>query len=102
LAEGVKSKGRTPVIVVMTDGGANVGRDGQGGRSQAAVDAASAARMIRATGVSSILIDTAKRPHPQSKDVADEMGALYIPLPRADAKRVADTVNVAVAERVQI
>jgi len=102
LAEGVKSKGRTPVIVVMTDGGANVGRDGQGGRSQAAVDAASAARMIRATGVSSILIDTAKRPHPQSKDVADEMGALYIPLPRADAKRVADTVNVAIAERVQI
>lgn len=100
LAEGVKSKGRTPVIVVMTDGGANVGRDGQGGRAQAASDAASAARMIRATGISSILIDTAKRPHPQSKDVANEMDALYIPLPRADAKRVADTVNVAVAERV--
>lgn len=100
LAEGVRSKGRTPVIVVMTDGGANVGRDGQGGRAQAAQDAASAARMIRATGISSILIDTAKRPHAQSKEVADEMDALYIPLPRADARRVAETVNLAVADRI--
>ena len=80
--------------------GPTSGGTGRVARAQAAEDAASAARMIRATGVSSILIDTAKRPHPQSKDVADEMDALYIPLPRADAKRVADTVNVAVAERV--
>lgn len=98
LAEGVKSKGRSPVVVVMTDGGANIGRDGQPGRPQAAADALSAARMIRATGVSSILIDTAKRPHPQSEEVASEMQALYVPLPRADAKRVADTVNAAVAD----
>lgn len=97
LAEGVKSKGRSPVVVVMTDGGANIGRNGQPGRPQAAADALSAARMIRATGVSSILIDTAKRPHPQSEEVAAEMQALYVPLPRADAKRVADTVNAAVA-----
>lgn len=98
LAEGVRSKGRSPVVVVMTDGGANIGRDGQPGRPQAAADALSAARMIRATGVSSILIDTAKRPHPQSEEVAAEMQALYIPLPRANAQRVADTVNAAVAD----
>lgn len=100
LAEGVRSKGRTPVVVVMTDGGANVGRDGQGGRAQAVEDATSAARMIRASGISTILIDTAKRPHPQSKEVANEMDALYIPLPRADAKSVAETINLAVADRV--
>ena len=99
LAEGVRSKGRTPVVVVMTDGGANIGRDGQPGRAQAGLDAVSAARMFRATGISSILIDTAKRPHPQSEEVANEMDALYIPLPRANAERVAETVNLAVAER---
>jgi hypothetical protein len=46
----VRRAGTTPVLVLLTDGRANVGLDGQGGRVQAAQDALAAARRLRALG----------------------------------------------------
>ena len=48
LADQVLRKGQSPLVVLMTDGRANVCRDGAGGRAQAMLDAIDAARRLRA------------------------------------------------------
>ncbi len=92
LAGGVRRKGQTPVIVVMTDGRANIARDGSRDRVAAAADAADAARRIRAAGVSAILVDASPRPQASAENLADEMDALYLALPHANAAAVAGAV----------
>ena len=54
-----RRKGQTPLIVLMTDGRANIGRDGAPGRPQATRDALDAARRIRADAIAALTIDTA-------------------------------------------
>ncbi|WP_319936755.1 magnesium chelatase subunit D [Thermohalobaculum sediminis] len=95
VAGAVARRGQTPVVVVLTDGKANVARDGAGGRSRAAEEAQAAARRLRADGVSSILIDTSPRPAPEARAIAGAMGASYLALPRADARRLSDAVRAA-------
>ena len=67
LAEEVRRKGRTPTLVVITDGRANVGRDGMGGREKAHADAESAARAIGLRKLKAILIDNSPRPEPKAR-----------------------------------
>ena len=85
LADSVKRRGGTPILIIMTDGRANVARDGTGGRARANEDALSAARLVRSVEITSLVIDTSPLPHPQGPDLADEMDARYLPLPHADA-----------------
>ncbi len=92
MADEVRRKGRTPTLVVITDGRANVTHEGVGGRGKAQDEAAAAARSIRAQGHRSLLVDNSARPEPRAGQLADEMGALYLPLPRANA----DTISRAV------
>ncbi|MGL5115498.1 MAG: magnesium chelatase subunit D, partial [Beijerinckiaceae bacterium] len=89
LADEVRRKGRMPTIVIITDGRANVGRDGNGGRAQAQEDAEAAARLIGTRGLRSILIDNSARPEPKARSIADRMGAAYVPLPRMNAGGIA-------------
>ncbi len=93
LAEEVRRKGRTPTLVVITDGRANVGRNGIGGREQAHADAESAARAIGARKLKAILIDNSPRPEAKARGIAERMGALYLPLPRMDAAILSDAVR---------
>lgn len=93
LSDVVRRRGQTPVIVLMTDGRANVARDGSQGRAQAGEDATKAARMLGATGVRSILVDTSPRPQATARTLAQEMRALYLPLPLARAEAVSKTVS---------
>ena len=93
LADTVKRKGQTPGIVLLTDGRANLGRDGKPGRAQAHEDAISAARAVRSGSFAAIVIDTSRIPEPQAALVADAMGAHYVPLPHADARSLADAVQ---------
>ncbi len=93
LADGVRRRGGTPTLVLLTDGQANVGRDGVGGRAQAAADATAAARLVRAAGHAALMIDTAPRPNPANRALADAMGARYLALPRADAEAVSRSVR---------
>ncbi len=67
LAEEVRRKGRTPTLVVITDGRANVGRDGIGGRERAHADAEAAARAIGQRKLKAILIDNSPRPSPRRR-----------------------------------
>jgi magnesium chelatase subunit D len=93
LADEVSRKGRTPTLVVITDGRANVGRDGAGGRAQAQADAEAAAGVIAGRGLRSIVIDNSARPEPKARALADRMGAAYVPLPRMDAGGIAAAVR---------
>jgi magnesium chelatase subunit D len=93
LADGVRRRGGTPTLVLLTDGQANVGRDGSGGRAKAAADATTAARLVRVAGHAALLIDTSPRPNPASRMLAEAMGARYLALPRADAASVSRSVR---------
>ncbi len=93
LADQVRRSGATPVVVVLTDGRANVARNGEGGRTQAAADALSAARALRARGGHVLLVDTSVRPEPAALALAVAMGARYLALPQADAQALSRAVN---------
>jgi magnesium chelatase subunit D len=93
MAEASRKRGQTPVIVALTDGRANVARDGMGGRAMAEAEALDVARLFKVSGISSLLIDTAPRPQPFSRDLASAMGARYVPLPFADAARMSAAVR---------
>jgi magnesium chelatase subunit D len=95
LADALARRGDTPVVVLLTDGRANVARDGRGGRDAALDDAQRAARALRERGHATLLLDTASRPDAQAAAIAAELGARYVPLPRADAQAVSRAVRAA-------
>lgn len=84
LALAAKARGQTPFVVVLTDGRANVARDG--GRDRAADDAWAAARALAAAGIASAFVDISPRPRAEGQRIAAAMGARYLALPRADAQ----------------
>jgi magnesium chelatase subunit D len=93
MADGIRRRGETPCIVLLTDGRANVARDGAGGRTRAAADALTAARQIRAGRFLCLLIDTSVRPQADGAKLAVEMGARYLPLPYANATALTQVVQ---------
>ncbi|WP_375409591.1 magnesium chelatase subunit D [uncultured Methylobacterium sp.] len=93
VALGVRRGGGTPVLVMLTDGRANVGRSGEPGRAQAGTDALNAAAAFRATGIRAIFIDTAPRPQEIARRLAAAMDARYLALPYADAGQVSGAVK---------
>jgi magnesium chelatase subunit D len=93
LADSIKRRGGTPVLIVMTDGRANVARDGSGGRTRANEEALGAARVVRGLEITALVIDTSPRPQPQGRELAKEMGAIYLPLPHADANSLTQAVR---------
>jgi magnesium chelatase subunit D len=97
VGESVRQRGGTPAVVFLTDGRANIGRDGSRGREAAAQDLETAARQYRSLGLRSMVIDTSPRPHASAESLARELGALYLPLPHADASRLRDAVQAATA-----
>ncbi len=99
MADEVRRKGRTPTLVVITDGRANVCRDGAGGRQQAHAEATAAASAIRASGCRAILVDNAPRPEPKAREIAERMGAAYLPLPHASAAALSGAVRAAATPR---
>jgi magnesium chelatase subunit D len=95
LADAVRRKGQTPIVVLLTDGRANVARDGSPGREQAEADAVASARIMRAAGLTSLVVDTSSHPHASAQRLAAEMGARYLPLPYADARKLSSEVQAA-------
>jgi magnesium chelatase subunit D len=80
-------------VVLLTDGRANIARDGTPGRAQAEADALAAARRFQADGFAALVLDTAPRPSPQAERLAAALGARYRPLPYADAGRLSAAVR---------
>jgi len=99
LADVVRRRGDTPVVVVLSDGRANVGRDGAPGRAHAEADAQAAARGLRSLSVSVLFIDTSPQPQDSARDLAAAMGARYVPLPHAEAGALSAAVRAGTAGR---
>ena len=78
------ASGETPVAVIMTDGRANVSRDGTGGRPRARDDAEQAARRLARLGARLLFVDTGPRPRPEPQRLAALMRARYLALPQLD------------------
>lgn len=93
LAEAIRRKGHTPTVIVLTDGRANIARDGSPGRPKAEADSLAAARSLALAGVAGLVIDTSPLPAQQSERLAEAMGAVYLPLPYADAATVSRAVK---------
>lgn len=92
LADSIRRKGQTPTVILLTDGRANIARDGTPGRPLAEKDSLGAARQLRAARVNSILVDTSPRPGSAGETLAMEMGGRYLPLPHADAATLSKAV----------
>ena len=97
LAQTVQRRGETPIIVFLTDGRGNIARDGKHGRLQAMADALLAAGQVRLAGVTTLLLDTAAQPQAAAKELADAMGAGYVPLPYAGATELSQVVKAAIS-----
>jgi len=93
LADSIRRKGQTPTVIVLTDGRANIARDGTQGRLGGERDAVGAARQLRAAGINAVLVDTSPRPGPSGRLLAVEMAARYLPLPYADAVALSQAVR---------
>jgi len=92
LADQLRKKGETPIVVLLTDGKGNIARDGRPGRAQAATDALAAATEMRLRGFSTLLVDTSPQAQEAAKNLAQAMGAQYLALPYAGA----NSLNLAV------
>ena len=95
VATAIRREQQRPVVVMLTDGRANVARDGSPGREQASADALAAARAFAMDGVAALWLDTAVRPQADAVQLAAAMGARYLPMPHATAERMAQAVQQA-------
>jgi magnesium chelatase subunit D len=95
LADSLRRRGETPVVVLLTDGRGNIARDGTPGRARAAAEALAAAGALRAAGITALLLDTSPQPQPAALALAQAMAARYLPLPHADARQLSQAVRAA-------
>lgn len=93
LGNAVQRKGQTPTLVFLTDGRANINRNGAPGRPGAESDARAAALALKADGIPSIVIDTSTHAGKDSRNFAEAMGATYLPLPHADAASLSNAIR---------
>jgi magnesium chelatase subunit D len=95
LALNVRRRGVSPLIVILTDGRANVTAEGKPGRDRAQNDASIAGRRLRAEGIATMLVDTSPRPQLQAERLAQDMAARYLPLPYANAAAISKAARMA-------
>lgn len=92
VADAAQRRGVSVTVVFLTDGRANIARDGTPGRAQAAVDALNAARRLRTGGFNVIMIDTSPEPQASARALADAMRGHYLALPYAGAQTISAAV----------
>lgn len=85
--------GVTPLLVVLSDGRANVNLQGIGGREQAQADAHAVALACAQHRLASLWLDTSPQPDPLARQWAGLMQARYLPMPLAQSARMADAMR---------
>ena len=96
MAERAGKQGTTMQFVILTDGAANVARDGTRSREAGTADALVAARMLAMSPASGLVIDTAQRPQPRARELADTLRGTYLALPQADAQTLNRAIRAAI------
>jgi len=94
LASRVRRSGGRPGVVILSDGKANVPRAGVGGRPVAHAEALEAAHRLAREDVPVVWLDVGPRPSAQAAELATALHAYYLPLPAADAERIAGAARV--------
>jgi len=89
----LQRQGITPILVVLSDGRANVTLQGLGGRVQAQAEAQHWARAWGAAGHAGLWIDTAPQPEVQAQQLAQQLGARYLPMPQLQSQRLAQALQ---------
>ncbi|MBU3603819.1 VWA domain-containing protein [Polynucleobacter sp. AP-Kaivos-20-H2] len=85
-------KGLTPALVFLTDGRANIAKDGSPGRPKAMEDAQQSARAASHYSFKSLWIDTSPQARDEGKAIAALLGSMYLPLPNAGANEVSQAI----------
>ncbi|MEL7049025.1 MAG: VWA domain-containing protein, partial [Pseudomonadota bacterium] len=93
LALAAKRKGQSPAVIMLTDGRGNVARDGRKGRNPGQADAQTAAAIFRSQSIRAVVIDTSRRPQEHAAELASAMGAVYLPLPNANAQKLSAAIG---------
>ena len=93
LAQKCAAQGKTPMIVILTDGRANIALDGTPNRARAMENAHQMARRIAGSNVRSVIMDVGNRPNQALSHIARDMEARYFALPRADGLSISNTVG---------
>jgi len=94
-AMGTKRAGSAPLVVMLTDGRANIARDGTPGRPGAERDALLAGARFAQQQIPALFVDTSPRGEPVARRIADAMRARYVLLPAANAKALGGLVRTA-------
>ena len=89
----LQRQGISPILVVLSDGRANVTLQGLGGRVQAQAEAQHWARAWGATGHAGLWIDTAPQPETLAQQLAQLLGARYLPMPQLQSQRLAQALQ---------
>jgi magnesium chelatase subunit D len=87
--------GSAPLVVMLTDGRANIARDGTPGRAGAERDALAAGARFAHQNIPALFVDTSPRGEAVARRVAEAMHARYVMLPAADAKSLGGLVRTA-------
>ena len=87
MASSSERKGLTPIIVIMTDGKANVNLSGVGGRAGAHNDAITAAKELSIKSHRILFVDTSPQPEKLAQELAGVMAAQYFPLPYTGSRK---------------
>ena len=95
MAERAGKQGTTMQYIILTDGAANVARDGTRNRVSGTADALAAALMLALIPSSGLVIDTAQRPQPRARELADTLRGTYLALPQADAQTLNRAIRAA-------
>ncbi|MEM7746648.1 MAG: VWA domain-containing protein [Pseudomonadota bacterium] len=102
IAHDVVRSGRTPIIVLITDGRPNVALSGEISRPQAREDAIRTARIAGSNGWPTLLLDASKRrDNGFTQELATVLGADHKILPQLTSKSVASTVQSALQETLR-
>ena len=95
MAERAGKQGTTMQYIILTDGAANVARDGTRNREAGTADALAAARILALSPSNGLVIDTAQRPQPRARELADTLRSTYLALPQADAQTLNRAIRAA-------
>ena len=93
LALQAKSRGLTPSLAFLTDGKGNIALNGTPSRVISASETKDLAQKISSAKIPTIVIDISNRPQSEAKDLARNLMATYLALPRADSRSLSTAVT---------
>ncbi|MEO0909219.1 MAG: VWA domain-containing protein [Pseudomonadota bacterium] len=87
-------RGRTPNLVLLTDGSANISLDGSVNRANAMDEALQMAKQTATLDVGILVIDVGRVSNGNAQRVCDAMQAHYLKMPFANSQKISEAVRL--------